>query len=746
MTAPAQTTAPSAPPDTLAPARDLAELRQRRAWLAWGFVPSKKPDGKPRKVPSYVRGPNRGKWRRGEQGSPEDRAGLGTFAEAQAFAQRGGLEGVGLALLPELGIVALDFDACAEGDSILPDVAALVADTYAERSPSGRGVRALYVGELPPGWRDRKAPKRGERGFETFTGKGFVTFTGAALPHVDELALIHGADYLAPVGDAVRAYCTGWLGAEAANDGDRDTEHVQQQVAHGYGVAKLRDQLRFLAEHDAAAGDYDPWLRRLASIHEAAPDDATAHDLAHEYSAAVPGYDADEVDPKLASFTRGKPGNRGAGSIDREARALGWREPAALTALRQAEVALMFDDLDAGKPDAETVRRAFRVLDLDTAGAPRQPLRWLWAGYIPDRKVTRLDADGGAGKSFVVLMLAVCVALGLPFFGIPTERRRVVFFSAEDDEDDLRRRLEWICQRLGVDPAELRGWLHIADATEGDPVLFTRRRVEGIEQGATTRAYAELRDWLRTIEGGPLLIVDNASDVFDGDEINRAQQRGFVRALVALVKRSGGAVLVLGHVDKVTARAGAKAQGSANYSGSTAVNNSVRSRIFMVRDDDRGVIELHHEKCNLGPRQPVLLLRWAKDDIPRRLDPADEQRQRSDPSRFVPLLRELARVVDAGGVVRVGNAAAESVRNVIGPTLVQAGAIRGEGEALRLMNAAAAAGLVAGGSYRNPNTRKDVPAWVLTPAGRALVEAAGDLDATPADLSNAPESAGPPNT
>jgi putative DNA primase/helicase len=145
------------------------ELRQLKAWLLWEKVQRA---GKTKfdKVPYYVSGMKRF----GKQGSPEDRVKLVTFNEAVAVLQRSEFDGIGLAMLGE-GFVGLDFDGCVDDSgNIKPQVLALVEGTYAEKSPSGHGLRAFFAGELP----DRKNLAAG---IETFCRQGFLTITGARI-------------------------------------------------------------------------------------------------------------------------------------------------------------------------------------------------------------------------------------------------------------------------------------------------------------------------------------------------------------------------------------------------------------------------------------------------------------------------------------------------------------------------------------------------------------------------------------
>lgn len=252
--------------------------------------------------------------------------------------------------------------------------------------------------------------------------------------------------------------------------------------------------------------------------------------------------------------------------------------------------------------------------DLNDAVLP--PQEWAWEGYIPCGEVTLLAAHGGAGKSYLSLMLAACSALGLPLFGVPTTARPVVVFSGEDPESTVRRRLQLALGALGIDARSLAGRLTVVDATAGDPALM-RRADPRTPDLIGTPTLSELRALLAAQpvnEPGPLLIADNASDTFEGNENARAEVRRFVRELAGLVRPRNGAVLLLAHVDKNTARGFGGGEG---YSGSTAWHNSARSRLFLERDAGAGALTLKHEKSTHGAglREPLRLV-WPAGSVP----------------------------------------------------------------------------------------------------------------------------------
>jgi putative DNA primase/helicase len=180
----------------------------------------------------------------------------------------------------------------------------------------------------------------------------------------------------------------------------------------------------------------------------------------------------------------------------------------------------------------------------DLATAEPAPPGFVWEGLIPAGHVTMLAAHGGTGKSMIALMLVVSVAMGLPLFGIPTRKGAAAFFSGEDGAGLLRFRLRMVCRCLGVRAEDLAGRLFILDATDDDPTLFTEVTTAGRREGVTTRTYDSLREFLAAHDVS-MLVVDNASDVFDASEIDRARVRGFMRTLARIARErdAGGAVV-----------------------------------------------------------------------------------------------------------------------------------------------------------------------------------------------------------
>ena len=358
----------------------------------------------------------------------------------------------------------------------------------------------------------------------------------------------------------------------------------------------------------------------------------------------------------------------------------------------------------------------------DVLTNPSAPPQFVWDGYLPRGVVSMLAAHGGTGKSTIALMLSICAALGRPLFGVNTVQSKTLFVSLEDSAHIVRHRLAFIFQRWGIDPKQVDNRLYVVDGTE-NPELFA---AENRAAGEATATYFELRSLVQS-EGVELVIVDNASDAYGGDEIQRRQVRAFIRALVEVARMTNCAVLLLAHVDKNTSRGG-KAEGGEGYSGSTAWHNSVRSRLFMTRKE-MGTLQLDHQKSNLGRCHEPLMLEWPDAGLPQLLgnEPADNplnpfmQRVegRAEDERAVSLLRMVAEFESRK---QYCSPAANARNNVFAmlksEPAFQKLKLNADG-CKRIVNQCDRAKWIESVEYRT-HDRKTRPRWTLTSEGRAI--------------------------
>jgi hypothetical protein len=236
------------------------------------------------------------------------------------------------------------------------------------------------------------------------------------------------------------------------------------------------------------------------------------------------------------------------------------------------------------------------------AGKEPEPPQFIVRDWLPAGYATLFAGHGGVGKSAIALHLAVCIALGRPFFGIDTERRRVGYLSCEDREGVLHWRLAHIAAHLGIQLDELAGWLDVLDLVGHDSVLWDRDPRSG---ATVTSAFGYLAQRIEQSQT-QVLCVDGVSDTYAGNENARPDVKRYVNALLSLLPEDG-ALLLIGHVNRPAAASPATSEG---YSGSTAWHNSVRSRLYLYpeksEDDDgegrqrSGKLLLELQKSNLA--------------------------------------------------------------------------------------------------------------------------------------------------
>ena len=291
-------------------------------------------------------------------------------------------------------------------------------------------------------------------------------------------------------------------------------------------------------------------------------------------------------------------------------------------------------------------------LDLESlALSEPQPPRHIIDHWLPAGEVALLAGHGGSGKSIIALDLGACLALGARWCGIEVARRRVVYVSAEDPREVLHWRLQRIANRHGVSLSDLAGALEVIDASHIDAELMLEAG-RG-EEPILTALYDALAERVRPDD---VLILDGASDVYGASEIVRRHVRRFVRSLRRLIGPEG-AVLLLAHVDKAAAR---NSEASDRYSGSTAWNNSVRSRWSLSTESGGDALVLTLSKANHAKAGAEIRLQWSPSAHLYLADATHEQ------GGVVALIRERQ---ERDGIVLAMRACAEA--GVIVPAALQ---------------------------------------------------------------------------
>lgn len=231
---------------------------------------------------------------------------------------------------------------------------------------------------------------------------------------------------------------------------------------------------------------------------------------------------------------------------------------------------------------------------------------WSWNGWMPARQATYLTGAGSSGKSLLSQLLSTCIALGLPCLGVETVQSVAMYVTCEDDEDELHRRQKAICEALNVPIDALSGKLHLVSLAGAIGNELATFDPNGCMK--TTEAWTTLRATVLAT-GTRFIALDNVAHLYAGNENIRNQVAAFCGLLNSLAANADASVLFIGHPNKA----------GDSFSGSTAWENQVRSRIFLdkPKDSDGNVTDpdgrtLSRAKANYARTGDMISFRWHK--------------------------------------------------------------------------------------------------------------------------------------
>jgi len=283
-------------------------------------------------------------------------------------------------------------------------------------------------------------------------------------------------------------------------------------------------------------------------------------------------------------------------------------------------------------------------------GKPIPQRDWLVSDLVPMNTVTLFSGDGGTGKSLLGLQLAVAAAAGENWLERSVRQGNVIVLSAEDDDDELHRRLDDILFAAGRSYDDIAG-LTLRSLAGEDALLAVESQLSLMK----TTLFEELE--ARAADEAPsLVIIDTLADVYPANENDRMKVRQFIGILRGLAIRQRCAVMLLGHPSLTGLSSGTGA------SGSTAWNNSVRSRLYLSRvivedyesNPDRRLLTT--KKANYGRIGGEIALTWRGGVFVADAEPSSLDRMAAGAKAervFLELLDEITaqgrRVNAAGG-------------------------------------------------------------------------------------------------
>lgn len=511
------------------------QLRRLQGWLIWRYE-QRPGETKPRKVPYYAGG-----GRRGAHGTQDDRNRLVTFDAATAAAARKNFDGIGLAMLADWGVVALDFDNAVADGRVLEEVELLVGGTYAEFSPSGQGVRAFVLGVAP-----NKKNFDPPYGFETFCSSGFVTFTGNRLATVD---LLGAENTILPMPDAIRTL----ISERLLKGRDPREKPVQSGERLGYTDDQLAEMLKAI---DPDEHGYERWLHVGMALHH--ETDGEGFDLFDEWSSTGGEYKGrDDCQRKWDSFGR----NDGQGvtirSLMKWAGEVGVSVGAPVASADDFEV---IEDTPEEKIEARAKADRFAPVPVAEILKRKSP-GWIVKDTIPDADLVMVFGASGSGKSFVMIDLTMAIARGVPWFGRKVRQSPVVYVCAEG-AGGFGKRLKAYALQNGIDLAGVPFWV--------------------IETAPNLLKADDLKALIAAIKplNPSIVVMDTLARMTPGANENAGEDMGLAIENCSRITRATGAkVFLVHHTGKDESR------GARGWSGMRAASDA---EFEIVRDKAAG--------------------------------------------------------------------------------------------------------------------------------------------------------------
>lgn len=538
------------------------ELKEYERWVVYKLIPRKGKPGEYDKIPYQPDHLD-------QQAGTNNFNHFSTYQKACAAYESGLFDGIGFVITDLEGYVVADIDKCIDLSS--GEVNAQAVDIrnqlpgYWELSPSGRGYRGIFKGDLPgPDICNRP------NGIELYGGQSarFFTVTGQILDDcysdltsadVRNLKQIYDRyktqsieiqDHNCPIPDLLPA-------DELLDISTRVPSTVVYQLDAGLEGEDRSKQLQGIAKSLYKSGLDD---QQVLSI------------LAENHGSMVVALDHRRDD-------RGK-------AIEYL-----WRHHC----LPARAHRIKFECFGA-----KTIDRNLKPFDL-----PRRV--FLLDSIVQKGLLGSIVAPGGTSKSCLSLAMAVAVATGNEITGhsIHTQGNTWVI-NNEESEDELQRRLMAICQRFEIPWETLEGQLFMNSGFI-DPYILAKKT----DQGVTATPMVD--HIIKEIRGNniTLLVLDPFVSVHTVPENSNEEQQQVINVIRRIAGETGCAVLLIHHTKKTGGDSEAHAGVADDSRGASAVVAALRNAQTLARMNPATADKLGFSKED---RRRMIRMDWAKSN------------------------------------------------------------------------------------------------------------------------------------
>lgn len=510
-----------------------AALRERDQWIVWRNE-ARDAGGKPTKVPYQARFPQR----KASSTAPHTWSDVNL---ALRTAEKYGFDGIGYVFSADDPFVGVDFDDILDADGNVADWAATWLeriDSYAEISPSGRGVKAFVVGKLP--------------------GEGV---------NAGDIELYDQGRYFAVTGRRI----------DGAPAEPRDVNGAVEAL-YSFAQAKKAQQAH-LVEYKRRETYAEGALRNACDRIRLAPE-GVRNDTLNRESFAIAGFvgsglldeqaaaealaDAAQLAGLGANEIRGtlRSGMRAGVQSPRDApppRQKGRNVPPATNVNRDT------GEIESA-PDTQWWKRGITLAELQQVAFP--PLKWIIQEILPEG-VCLIAAKPKSKKSWIALGIGIAVAMNGKALGrMSVDAGRVLFLDLEGNQRRVQSRVRAI---LGSQAQKWPDNLHVfTEWAKGDECID------------------RLEQWFLAMPDTKLVVIDLFAEVRpprDPRGNDYDYDREMLVKLNKLAEKYGVAIIVIHHTRK--------AKGDDVFdevSGTLGINGAVATLWILSRSQEGHVI------------------------------------------------------------------------------------------------------------------------------------------------------------
>ena len=220
------------------------------------------------------------------------------------------------------------------------------------------------------------------------------------------------------------------------------------------------------------------------------------------------------------------------------------------------------------EPSTVSVHRRYRLYSVADALAEQPPVQWVVDGLFQPGSVSMVAGDAGCKKTWAMLDIAICVAMGKEWLGKPTIQGTALYLDEESNPGALSTRIKRIMAGHQA-PTELP--LHFTSLAG-----WNLRKPNSVE---------ELESLLTELQP-TLVVIDALADVMPGADENAVKDvQPVFQTLRRLANTHRTAIVVIHHNNK-----------TGGYRGSTAIDAALDLRLAVESRQDGSLMSFQSEK------------------------------------------------------------------------------------------------------------------------------------------------------